>query len=65
MILNGNTIEKLTKVKILIENVKENNIHSSSYDLTTSKYILKFKHDKKEIFLIDANELDDMYEQRI
>jgi len=63
MILNGNTIEKLIKEKKLIENANLENIHSSSYDLTTGEYILKFKTNKKAISLLDASALDNMYEQ--
>ena len=63
MILNGNTIEKLILKNQLIENANMENIHSSSYDLTASEYILKFKNDKKTISLDDIHELDNMYEK--
>lgn len=63
MILNGNTIKKLIEGKKLIENANLENIHSSSYDLTASEYILKFKKNRKPISLNDVQELDSMYEQ--
>lgn len=63
MILNGNSIEKLVLKNKLIENADLENIHSSSYDLTASNYILKFKNDNKIISLNDANEIDNMYEK--
>jgi len=42
MILSYNTIKKLTDKNLLIENANVQNIHSSSYDVTADKYILKF-----------------------
>ena len=43
MILNGNTIKKFIMKNELIENANLENIRSSSYDVTTTNYILKFK----------------------
>ena len=63
MTLSYNTMKKLLKKNILIENSNNQNIHSSSYDVTLDKYILKFKKNKKAISLIDAQELDNMYEE--
>ncbi len=63
MILNGNSIEKLILKNKLIENANLENIHSSSYDLTASNYILKFKDANKTISLDDAYEIGNMYEQ--
>ena len=63
MILSYNTIKKLTDKNLLIENANVQNIHSSSYDVTADKYILKFKKSKKPISFIDAEELNTMYEE--
>lgn len=63
MILNGNTIKNLTNKQELIKNAKNENIHSSSYDVTSSKYILQFEKSKESISLIDATSLDKMYKQ--
>ena len=63
MILDYNTIKKLLSKNILIENSNSQNIHSSSYDLTADKYILKFKKNDKPISFIDAQDLDNMYEE--
>lgn len=63
MILSYNTIKKLLAKNILIENGNIQNIHSSSYDVTVDKYILKFKKCKNPISFIDAQELNTMYEE--
>lgn len=63
MILNGGTIKKLMQNDVLIKEGNYNNVHSSSYDLTVSDYILKFKNESEEISLIDAQKLDNMYEK--
>lgn len=63
MVLGYNSIKKLLKKNILIENANNQNIQTSSYDVTIDKYILKFKKCKKAISLIDAQELNTMYEE--
>ena len=63
MVLGYNTIKKLMSKNILVENANYQNIHSSSYDVTVDKYILKFKKNKKPISFIDAEELNNMYEE--
>ena len=63
MVLSYNTIKKLLSKNILIENANNQNIHSSSYDVTVDKYILKFKKNKKPISFIDAQDLNNMYEE--
>ena len=63
MVLGYKTIKKLLSKNILIENSNNQNIHSSSYDVTVDKYILKFKKKEKPISFIDAQELNDMYEE--
>ena len=61
MVLNGNTIKELFKKNLLVENGNIDNVHSSSYDVTSSEYILKIKKSKKDIYLIDAKKLESMY----
>ncbi len=63
MVLGYKSIKKLIQKNILIENANNQNIHSSSYDVTVDKYILKFKSTNKPISLIDAQELSEMYEE--
>ena len=63
MTLSYNTMKKLMKKNLLIVNANNQNIHSSSYDVTLDKYVLIFKKNKKPISLIDAQELDSMYEE--
>ncbi len=63
MVLGYNSIKKLLAKNILIENANNQNINSSSYDVTVDKYILKFKKNKKPISFIDAQELNNMYEE--
>ena len=63
MVLGYKTIRRKLKKNILIENANTQNIHASSYDVTIDKYILKFKSNKIPISLIDAQELNDMYEK--
>ena len=63
MVLSYNTIKKLMSKNKLVENANNQNIHSSSYDVTVDKYILKFKKNNKPISFIDAQELDTMYEE--
>ena len=63
MILTGQKIEELMKKNKLIKKGDLDNIHSSSYDLTSSKYILRFKTDNKAIELTNAKKINNMYEQ--
>lgn len=63
MILNGGTIKKLMQNDVLIKEGNYNNVHSSSYDLTVSDYILKFKNESSKISLIDVQKIDNMYEK--
>ena len=63
MVLGYSTIKKLMQKNILVENANIQNIHTSSYDVTVDKYILKFKKSDKAISFIDAQELDNMYEE--
>ena len=63
MILTGQKIEELMKKNKLIKKGNLENIHSSSDDLTTSKYILRFKNENKAIELMNAKKINNMYEQ--
>ena len=63
MVLSYNTLKKYFKKNILIENANNQNIQPASYDLTLDKYILRIKSNKKVISLIDAQELDSIYEE--
>lgn len=63
MILTGQKIEELMKKNKLIKKGNLDNIHSSSYDLTTSKYILRFKNENKVIELTNQKKINNMYEQ--
>lgn len=63
MILGYNTIKKLLSKHILIENANNQNIFSSSYNVTVDKYILKFKKNNNPISFADAEELDNIYEE--
>jgi len=63
MVLGYNTIKKLLSKNLLIENANNQNINASSYDVTVDKYILKFTKIKKTISFIDAQELNNMYEE--
>ena len=63
MVLGYNTISILLSKGMLIENPNNQNIHSTSYDVTVDKYILKFKRNNKPISFIDAEELNNMYEE--
>lgn len=63
MILPGQKIEELMKKNKLIKKGNLENIHSSSYDLTTSKYILRFKNENKVIELTNQKKINNMYEQ--
>ena len=63
MVLGYKTIKKLLSKNILIENSNNQNIRSTSYDVTVDKYILIFKKIKKPISFIDAQELNNMYEE--
>lgn len=47
VVLNGNYLKDLMKNNSLVENANLDNIHSSSYDVTSDDYILKFKKTKK------------------
>ena len=63
MILTGQKIEELMKKNKLVKKGNLENIHSSSYDLTTSKYILRFKNENKTIELTNQKKINNMYEQ--
>ncbi len=63
MILSSETLKKLIKEQQLIKNANEENIHSSSYDVTNTNYILKFVENKEPISLIDRKTLENIYEQ--
>lgn len=63
MILSGETIKKLTKEQKLIKNALEENIHSSSYDVTSTNYILKFIPSNESISLIDRSSIESIYEK--
>lgn len=63
MILGYKTIKKYLSKNLLVENSNYQNIHSSSYDVTLDTYILKFKKIEKPISFIDAQELNNMYEE--
>ena len=53
MILSYKTLRKLLTKNKLIKNFSYQNLHSSSYDVTTDKFILKFKDEEKSISLIE------------
>ena len=63
MILPGQKIEELMKKNKLVKKGNLDNIHSSSYDFTTSKYILRFKNENKVIELTNQKKINNMYEQ--
>ncbi len=63
MVLNGNYLKELMNNNKLIENANLDNIHSSSYDVTSEDYILKFKKNKKTISFIDVDDIQNMYER--
>lgn len=63
MILNGNTIKKFIMKNELIENANLENIRSSSYDVTTTNYILKFKKISHAISFTNFDSIDNMYEK--
>ena len=63
MILGYSTIKKLLSKNILVEKANNQNIHSSSYNVTLDNYILKFKEFKNPISFTDAQELTTMYEE--
>lgn len=63
MVLNGNDIKKLVQEKDLIENFKEDNISSGSYDITLASKILKMKKTFKAIELSDVNQIENIYEE--
>lgn len=63
MILNGNTIKKFIMKNELIENANLENIRSSSYDVTTTNYILKFKKISDAISFTNFDSIDNMYEK--
>lgn len=63
MVLNGKTIKGLIKKNILIKKGNLDNVHSSSYDLTASKYIIKITGIKEPISLIDVKNINNMYEE--
>ena len=63
MVLGYSTIKKYLEKKLLIENSNNQNINSSSYDVTVDCHILEFKKMDKPISFIDAEELNNMYEE--
>ena len=63
MVLGYKSIKKLLSKNILIENSNNQNIRSTSYDVTVDNNILKFKKINKPISFIDAQELNSMYEE--
>lgn len=63
MILTGNTIKEFIKENKLIEHGNLDNIHSSSYDLTASEYILKFSKNKNTISLDNREDIENMYKK--
>lgn len=63
MILNGKEIEKLITQEHILDNYNLENIHSSSYDITTNKIALKFKKESNEISLFDALKIENLYEE--
>lgn len=64
MILSGNTIKSLIEKNELIENANLNNIKASSYDVTSTNYVLKFKKLKEPISLLDKDTIDNMYQKK-
>lgn len=63
MVLSYSTIKKMLSKNLLIECANYQNINTSSYDVTVDNYILKFKKNSKPISFIDAQELNNMYEE--
>lgn len=63
MILNGNYLKEMMISNNLVENANLDNIHSSSYDVTSEDYILRFKKNKKVISFMDVTDIVNMYEQ--
>lgn len=63
MILGYSTIKKMLSKNLLIECANYQNINTSSYDVTVDNHILKFKKNSKPISFIDAQELNNMYEE--
>lgn len=63
MVLNGNSIKKMMNTGILVENANLDNIHSSSYDVTSEDYILRFKKNKKVISFMDVSDIENMYDK--
>ena len=63
MVLSYKSLKKYFKKNLLIENANNQNIQPASYDLTLDKYVIEFKKSKKPISLIDAQELDSIYEE--
>lgn len=63
MILSGNTIKEFIKKNELIEHGNLSNIHSSSYDVTASEYVLKFNKIKNSISLDNREDIEKMYKK--
>ncbi|MDE5539825.1 MAG: hypothetical protein K2J20_05010, partial [Bacilli bacterium] len=63
MVLNGNSLKKYLSKNQLVENGIIENIHSSSYDVTSDNFVLKFTTFTHSINLCDANTLDQMYQK--
>ena len=63
MILNGNDIKKLVEEKNLIENFKNENVSSGSYDISIGNKILRIKKTFKPIDLENVTQIDNLYEE--
>lgn len=63
MVLNGNYLKEMMVNNSFVEDANLANIHSSSYDVTSEDYILKFKKNKKVISFMDVSDIENMYER--
>ncbi len=64
MILNGNSIKQLIKSINLIENANLENVHSASYDVTSTNKILIIKTFDCPISFVDVKKIDNLYEEK-
>ena len=55
--------EKFKYEKTMIENFKEKNLQSVSYDVTMGSNIMKFKDECNTIYLDDKESIDNLYEK--
>lgn len=62
MILTGDKIKEYIKKNKLITNANIDNVHSSSYDVTTTDTILLFKKNDYAISLTDLDTIENLYE---